>query len=85
MVEDLHAGERQNPSSLLALKVQKSAGHYSEAALDEIELLKYVKVRSEIRITEMCNPNSANTEIRKPENGNPKSEIRIPDSGKRYY
>ena len=50
MVDDLqsHAdGANSNGThKLLALKVQKSAEHYTEAALDEIELLKCVKRKS---------------------------------------
>ena len=39
MVEDMQSAAQK----FLALKIQKSADHYTDAALDEIELLKRVK------------------------------------------
>lgn len=37
------ATDNQNPGNYVALKIQKSAEHYTEAARDEIELLRCVE------------------------------------------
>eukprot|EP00934_Nitzschia_sp_Nitz4_P006577 Nitzschia sp. Nitz4//scaffold11_size288233//114917//118175//NITZ4_000767-RA/size288233-augustus-gene-0.132-mRNA-1//-1//CDS//3329534053//6567//frame0 len=42
MVKDRKAVANNEPETFFALKVQKSAEHYTEAAMDEVELLKFI-------------------------------------------